>query len=117
MSNYILKTLNLELLNYSFLINSFALRNFMTNPSDRNKLHFTFRIVVCEQLDVKLFSEGCELRRHHTAGGQVELVTAGLDLHGGGSGSAWVWFNIGNGTEAHRLKVQNRKTHYCFCNL
>lgn len=35
---------------------------------------------MCEQLDVKLFSKGCQIRRHHTAGGQVHLVTAGLHL-------------------------------------
>lgn len=44
------------------------------------KFKFTFWIVVCEQLDVKLLSEGCQVRRHHTAGGQVDLVTAGLHL-------------------------------------
>lgn len=44
------------------------------------KLNVTFWIVVCEQLDVKLFSEGCQVRRHHAAGGQVDLVTAGLHL-------------------------------------
>lgn len=35
---------------------------------------------MCEQLDVELLSEGCQVRRHHTAGGQVDLVTAGLHL-------------------------------------
>lgn len=44
------------------------------------KKSFTFGIVVCEQLDVKLFSKGCQVRRHHTAGGQVHLVAAGLHL-------------------------------------
>lgn len=35
---------------------------------------------MCEQLDVKLLGEGRQLWRHHAAGGQVELVTAGLHL-------------------------------------
>lgn len=35
---------------------------------------------MCEQLDVKLLSEGRQVRRHYTAGGQVDLVTAGLHL-------------------------------------
>lgn len=35
---------------------------------------------MCEQLDVKLLSEGRQVRRHHAARGQVDLVTAGLHL-------------------------------------
>lgn len=51
-----------------------------SNQLSKKKVTFTFGVTVCEQLDVKLFSEGCEVRRHHTAGGQVDLVTAGLHL-------------------------------------
>lgn len=40
----------------------------------------TFGVVVCEQLDVELLSEGSEVWRHHAAGGQVHLVAAGLHL-------------------------------------
>lgn len=46
----------------------------------RNIQNFTFWVVVCEQLDVKLLGEGGEVGRHHAAGGQVDLVTAGLHL-------------------------------------
>lgn len=35
---------------------------------------------MCEQLDVELLGEGGQVRRHHAAGGQVHLVTAGLHL-------------------------------------
>lgn len=48
--------------------------------TQKNELPLTFGIIVREQLDVKLFSEGCQVGRHHTAGGQVDLVTAGLHL-------------------------------------
>lgn len=41
---------------------------------------FTFRVVVREQLDVKLFSKSRQVRRHDTAGCQVDLITAGLHL-------------------------------------
>lgn len=40
----------------------------------------TFGVIVCQQLDVELFSECSEVRRHHTAGGQIYLVTARLYL-------------------------------------
>lgn len=45
-----------------------------------NTVYFTFGVIVCEQLDVELFGEGGQIRRHHAAGGQVHLVTAGLHL-------------------------------------
>lgn len=48
--------------------------------TEKKKQTLTFGVVVCEQLDVKLLSECCQVRRHHTAGGQVDLVTAGLHL-------------------------------------
>lgn len=41
---------------------------------------FTFWVIVCEQLDVELLGEGGQVGRHHAAGGQVHLVTAGLHL-------------------------------------
>lgn len=41
---------------------------------------FTFWVIVSEQLDVELLGEGGQVRRHHAAGGQVDLVTAGLHL-------------------------------------
>lgn len=44
------------------------------------KFNVTFWIIVCQQLDIKLFSKGGQVRRHHAAGGQVDLVTAGLHL-------------------------------------
>lgn len=64
-----------------------------TCETEKNN-NFTFGIVVCEQLNVKLLSEGCQVRRHHTAGGQVDLVTAGLHLeqervHRQKTGSKW----------------------------
>lgn len=46
----------------------------------KTKLSITFCIVVREQLDVKLLCECRQVRRHHAAGGQVDLVTAGLHL-------------------------------------
>lgn len=47
---------------------------------DTQNFSFTFWVIVCEQLDVKLFGEGGQVRRHHAAGDQVDLVTAGLHL-------------------------------------
>lgn len=49
---------------------------------DRSKIKqmFTFRVVVREQLDVKLFCKSRQVRRHHAAGGQVDLIAAGLHL-------------------------------------
>lgn len=41
----------------------------------------TFGVIVCQQLNVELFSECSEVRRHHTAGGQIYLVTARLYLN------------------------------------
>lgn len=40
----------------------------------------TFRVIVREQLDIKLFSKRRQVRRHDTAGRQVDLITAGLHL-------------------------------------
>lgn len=42
--------------------------------------NFTFGIIVRQQLDIKLLSKRCQVWRHHAAGGQVDLVTAGLYL-------------------------------------
>lgn len=47
---------------------------------DIQNVSFTFWVIVCKQLDVKLLGEGGQVRRHHAAGGQVDLVTAGLHL-------------------------------------
>lgn len=41
----------------------------------------TFGVIVCQQLDVELFSECSEVRRHDAAGGQVYLVTARFNLN------------------------------------
>lgn len=41
----------------------------------------TFGVIVRQQLDVELFSERSEVRRHHTAGGQIYLVAAWLNLN------------------------------------
>lgn len=48
--------------------------------SEIQNFSFTFWVVVCEQLDVKLLGKCSEVGRHHAAGGQVDLVTAGLHL-------------------------------------
>lgn len=48
--------------------------------SEIQNFSFTFWVVVCEQLDVKLLGKCGEVGRHHAAGGQVDLVTAGLHL-------------------------------------
>lgn len=44
------------------------------------KFSLTFWIIVSEKLDVILLGEGGQVWRHHTAGGQVDLVTTGLHL-------------------------------------
>lgn len=44
------------------------------------KFSLTFWIIVSEKLDVILLGEGRQVWRHHTAGGQVDLVTTGLHL-------------------------------------
>lgn len=41
----------------------------------------TFGVIVCQQLDVELFSKCSEVRRHHTARGQIYLVTARFNLN------------------------------------
>ena len=46
----------------------------MINQSNEN-ISLTFWIIMSQQLYVKLFSKCSQVWRHHTAGGQVNLVT------------------------------------------